>query len=53
VDIPATTEFEEFGFLGISGQLLPVVKAEEWDFQKQAKTHGLTSSLILIDSQGG
>ena len=25
VDIPATTEFEEFGFLRIDGQLLPTL----------------------------
>ena len=52
VDIPATTEFEEFAFLGIDGKLpLTSVQAEQWEF---TEAYAWTaSSLISTNSQGG
>jgi hypothetical protein len=37
VDIPATTEFEEFGFLGIDGKLLPTLLKQAVGFPGEAR----------------
>jgi hypothetical protein len=53
LDIPASTEFEEFVFLGIDGKLLLTLwKQSSGNVQEQPDAW-TASSLILTDGQGG